>query len=327
MIVVATSAAGFLLDLVIGDPPKIPHPIVAIGKAISALESFLRRVFPDTQKGLRWAGRVMATLMPIVVFVITWGIIAFLWWIHPIAGIIAACWLSCQILSTCELKRQSTKVARSLADGGIEAGRYAVSMIVGRDTKNLDEAGVIKATVETIAENTSDGVVAPLFYMMIGGAPLAMAYKAINTMDSMVGYKNDRYIDFGRAAAHLDDVANYLPARICATLMVAVSPLVKLNASRAFAIWKRDRRNHASPNSAQTESVIAGALGVELAGDATYFGKKITKPTIGDAIRPIERDDIKKANHLMIATSVIACILFGLIRIGIVCAIYVALVA
>ena len=192
---------------------------------------------------------------------------------------------------------------RSLSTGTLEDGRYAVSMIVGRDTKALSEEGVIKATVETVAENTSDGVIAPMFYMAVGGVPLMFLYKGINTMDSMVGYKNEKYLNFGRCAAKLDDAANYVPARVSGWLMVAASFLAGFDGKNAKKIYLRDRRNHASPNSAQTEAVMAGALGVQLAGNAYYFGKLYEKPTIGDSIRPIEREDIPRSNRLLYGTA------------------------
>lgn len=317
MLTAVAVVLGFLLDLVIGDPRPIPHPIVLIGRAIEVSERTLRRIFPDTPRGKRWAGRVMAVLMPVAAFALTWGVIALLSLAHPVLGFLAEVWLSCQILATCELRRQSMRVVRALKEEGLAAGRRAVSMIVGRDTASLDETGVTKAAVETVAENASDGVVAPLFFLMIGGAPLGMAYKAVNTMDSMVGYKNDRYLDFGRAAAKLDDVVNFIPARLSALLMIAACPACRLPAGRAWAIWRRDHAKHASPNSAQTESVMAGALGVELAGDAVYFGTRVAKPTIGDAIRSVEVADIARANRLMITTACLACAVFALIRVGV----------
>ena len=199
------------------------------------------------------------------------------------------------------------KVYRELKKDDLEAARYAVSMIVGRDTQVLDATGVAKAAVETVAENTSDGVIAPLIYLAIGGPILGFMYKAINTMDSMVGYKNDKYMYFGRCAAKLDDVVNYIPARISALLMIAVSflPGKAYDGKGAWRIWRRDRRKHASPNSAQTEAVCAGSLGVQLAGDASYFGKIVKKPTIGDALRPVEYEDIKRANGLLYRTAIL----------------------
>ena len=206
------------------------------------------------------------------------------------------------------LAQESTNVYRQLEKDDLPAARKAVSRIVGRDTEKLTREGVTKAAVETVAENASDGVIAPLFYMMLGGAPLALTYKAVNTMDSMVGYKNEKYLNFGRAAAKLDDAANYLPSRIAALLWIAAAALTGNDAKGAWRIWRRDRRNHASPNSAQTESACAGALGVQLAGPATYFGEYYDKPTIGDAARAIEPKDILRANRMMRVASVLGLI-------------------
>ena len=201
------------------------------------------------------------------------------------------------------LRSESETVYQKLTQDTLENARLAVARIVGRDTQALTTEGVTKAAVETVAENFADGVMAPMFYMLIGGAPLAMCYKAINTMDSMVGYKNDRYLHFGRAAAKLDDVANYLPSRLAALLLICSATICGQNASGAYRIWRRDRRNHASPNSAQTEAAVAGALGVQLAGPACYFGKVYDKPTIGDATRAITPQDILTTNKLMLIAS------------------------
>lgn len=201
------------------------------------------------------------------------------------------------------------KVYDRLKNGTIEEARYAVSMIVGRDTSELTEEGVTKAAVETVAENSSDGVIAPMLYMALGGAPLMFLYKGINTMDSMLGYKNDRYLYFGRCAAKLDDLANYIPARISGWLMVAAAFLTGMDGKNAAKIYKRDRRNHASPNSAQTEAAVAGALRVQLAGNAYYFGKLYEKPTIGDKLREVEPEDIRRANRLLYGASVLSVLL------------------
>lgn len=213
-----------------------------------------------------------------------------------------------------DLKKESKNVYETLTGDTIENARLAVSRIVGRDTQSLSVEGVTKAAVETVAENFSDGVVAPMVYLLLGGAPLALCYKAINTMDSMVGYKNTQYLYFGRAAAKLDDIANYLPSRIAALLWVAAAALTGNDARNAWRIWRRDRRNHASPNSAQTESACAGALNVQLAGPAYYFGEYYKKPTIGDAVRPIEPEDIRRANRMMYAESLLALALGLVIR-------------
>ena len=220
-----------------------------------------------------------------------------------------------QLLAGKCLKDESRKVYVQLVNHNLEGARHAVSMIVGRDTGNLSAAGVTKAAVETVAENTSDGVIAPLIFMLIGGAPLGFFYKAVNTMDSMVGYKNEKYLHFGRFAAKMDDVWNYIPSRISALLMIASAWIFRMDYKRAWAVWKRDRRKHASPNSAQTEAVCAGALQVQLAGDAYYFGKLYEKPTIGDPIRLIESEDIRRANRLLYATAITGVVLFLFIRI------------
>ena len=300
---------GFLLDCLLGDPEKMPHPVIWMGKAISRLEKWLRRHLPQTPKGERTGGRILAFTLPVGTLVISGGLCWLFWWIHPLLGLalqILWCW---QALAMRCLAKESRNVYRSLKTEGLEAGRNAVARIVGRDTAQLSEQGVIKATVETVAENFSDGVLAPLLYMLIGGAPLALAYKAINTMDSMVGYKNDKYLHFGRAAAKLDDVANYIPSRISALLWIVASPLAGGSLKNAWKIWRRDRRNHASPNSAQTESACAGSLGIQLAGPASYFGKRLEKPYIGDAVREIEPEDILRTNRIMIAASVVGVIL------------------
>lgn len=300
---------GFLLDCLLGDPEKMPHPVIWMGKAISRLEKWLRRHLPQTPEGERTGGRILAFTLPVGTLLISGGLCWLFWWIHPLLGLalqILWCW---QALAMRCLAKESRNVYRRLKTEGLEAGRNAVARIVGRDTAQLSEQGVIKATVETVAENFSDGVLAPLLYMLIGGAPLALAYKSINTMDSMVGYKNDKYLHFGRAAAKLDDVANYIPSRISALLWIVASPLAGGNLKNAWKIWRRDRRNHASPNSAQTESACAGSLGIQLAGPACYFGKRLEKPYIGDAVREIEPEDILRTNRIMITASVVGVIL------------------
>ncbi len=305
---------GFVLDLALGDPRWLPHPVVTMGRAISRAEGPLRRAFPQTPSGARRAGRVLAVALPVLFGLATWAILALFGAVHPALRFVGEAWISYQLLAACELQRQSMAVARAFSEGGLAAAREAVGRIVGRDTSVLDAAGVARAAVETVAENASDGVIAPLFYLMIGGAPLGMAYKAVNTLDSMVGYKNDRYLDFGRASAKLDDLLNWVPSRLAALFMVAVCPLVRLDARGAWRIWRRDRRRHASPNSAQTESACAGALGLRLAGPAVYFGKLVDKPTIGDASRAIEWADIARANRLMLAASVCALVVFAAAR-------------
>ncbi len=224
------------------------------------------------------------------------------------------CW---QIIAVKSLKKESMNVYNELENGTINSARKAVSRIVGRDTQSLTDEGVTKAAVETVAENTSDGIIAPLFYMLIGGPVLGFLYKAVNTMDSMIGYKNEKYMFLGRAAAKTDDLFNFIPARLSAFFMIISAFILKYDYKNAYKIFKRDRFNHKSPNSAQTESVCAGALNVMLAGDAWYFGKLVKKPTIGDDIRKIEHSDIIKANRLMILTSVLFLIFGILIRLAV----------
>ena len=307
---------GFGLDLLLADPAWMPHPVVGMGRAIAALEKLLRRLFPATPAGERAAGRVLAAALPVGTFALTAGALALAYRLHPAAGFgleLLWCW---QALALRGLADESGKVYAELARGDLPAARKAVSRIVGRDTAALTAEGVTKAAVETVAENFSDGVAAPLFYLLIGGAPLGLAYKAVNTMDSMVGYKNKRYIDFGRAAAHLDDAANFLPARLAALLWIAAAGLAGFDAKNAWRIWRRDRFCHASPNSAQTESACAGALGVQLAGPAFYFGEYYDKPTIGDSSRPVEPADILRANRMLYLAGFLALGLGLALRLG-----------
>lgn len=321
MLTVAAVVAGFLLDALLGDPRRIPHPIVAMGNAIAWLEPRLRAAFPDTPSGARRAGVVLVAVLCAGSFGATWCLIAVAGLVHPLLGFAVETWLCYQALAACELRRQSMRVVRELTRGGLPAARRAVGMIVGRDTEALDERDVLKAAVETVAENTADGVVGPLVYLIVGGAPLGMLYKAVNTMDSMVGYKNERYLDFGRAAARVDDVLGFVPARLAALCMIAAASVAGLSAKGAWRIWRRDRFNHASPNSAQTESAMAGALGVELAGSAVYFGKLVEKPTMGDATRSIEREDVRRANRLMVLASALSLVVLGGARIALVAAV------
>lgn len=303
---------GFVLDLLLGDPRWLPHPVVGMGRTISWLEPRLRQAFPDTPAGRRRAGLVLAAALPLATFVLAAGILALAGLVSPWLAFGLQCLMCYQALATRELWRQTMAVRTRLLADDLPGARTAVSMVVGRETARLDEAGVARAAVETVAENASDGVVAPLLFMAIGGGPLALAYKAINTMDSMVGYKNERYLDFGRAAARLDDVANWLPSRLAALLAIAAAPAALLSPVGAARIWRRDRRQHASPNAGQVEAAFAGALGLQLGGDATYFGRLVHKPTLGDATRPIEPDDIHRANRLMLAcasAAVVLCLL------------------
>ena len=303
--------AGFVLDLLIGDPHFIPHPVRLIGSLISSLDKRLNcdAGYKSSEKKLNLIkykrGMLLAFTVIFATFAMSVIIIVAAYSINLYAGVIAEAVMTWQILATKCLRVESMRVYDALRTDGVDAGRRAVSMIVGRDTSVLDAAGVTRAAVETIAENTSDGVIAPMLYTAIGGPVLGFVYKAVNTMDSMLGYKNDKYMYFGRFAARLDDVVNFIPARISAYLMIAAAFIGgrQFDGRNAYRIFKRDRFNHASPNSAQTESVCAGALRVQLAGDAVYFGKLVKKKYIGDGLREIEYEDIKRANRLMYITA------------------------
>lgn len=302
---------GFLLDLCIGDPKWLYHPVRMIGKEIVFLEKVLRTVFKKTALGEKLAGGILVllivminTLMPLVILHLGYRY-------HFWLGFAIETFMCYQLVATKSLKTESMKVYKKLKNYDLEGARYAVSRIVGRDTENLSEEGIIKATVETVAENSSDGVIAPLFFMMIGGVGLGFCYKAINTLDSMVGYKNEKYLYFGHIAAKLDDVVNFVPARLTALLMIVATFLLDLDLIGAIRIFKRDRYNHASPNSAQTESVMAGALQVRLAGDAYYFGTLYKKKTIGDNIRPICKEDIILSNRLLYVTAMIGVFVYA----------------
>lgn len=305
---------GFGIDLVVGDPHGFPHPVVLIGKLIDVLERGLRKVFPKTA----WGEKVAGALLWILV-VLTFSLVPalILWFCHGISpwlrlGIESVmCW---QILATKSLRDESMKVYRALESGDIMKSRYAVSMIVGRDTAELDDAGVTRAAVETVAENTSDGIVAPLIFLAIGGAPLGFFYKAVNTMDSMLGYVEPPYKNIGLVPAKMDDVVNFIPARISALLMLAAGCLLRLDVKNGWKIFCRDRFNHASPNSAQTESVCAGLLGLRLAGDAWYHGVLHKKRYIGDALREIEHEDIPRAGRLLYVTALLALLLCSMIK-------------
>lgn len=311
--------AGFLLDQLFGDPYFLPHPIRGIGWLIAKTEKTLRAGNPQGNSTEReGAERRQGKLLVVIVLLFTGMLSALILFgayaIHPGLGVVIEAVMTYQILAARCLQVESSKVWKQLNAGSLEEARKAVSMIVGRDTEHLTEEGVAKAAIETVAENTSDGVIAPMLYTALGGPVLGFLYKAVNTMDSMLGYKNEKYLYFGRVAAKMDDVAGFIPARISALLMILASCLLGMDGKNALWIWKRDRRKHASPNAAQTEAVCAGALQVQLAGDAWYFGKKHEKDTIGDPIRNIEPKDILRSEKLMIGTEVLTFLLFGGIR-------------
>lgn len=294
--------AGFLLDLIIGDPHMLPHPIRLIGALISALEKSIRKVF---KKHLFAGGIILAVIVLTASAGILFALVFFSYRVNLWLGLCVESVLCCSLIAAKSLKTESMKVYKKIKCGDVEGARKAVSMIVGRDTGPLDSDGIIRAAVETVAENTSDGVTAPLIFIAFFGAAGGFFYKAANTLDSMIGYKNERYFQLGKFAAKLDDVLNFLPSRITAAVMILSAFLLKFDGKNAAKIWRRDRRKHASPNSAQTESVCAGALGIRLAGDAYYFGELHKKEFIGDALRPIENEDIRRANRMMYLSSLI----------------------
>lgn len=297
---------GFCLDAILGDPHWLYHPIRLVGNLIAGLEKTVRRLFPNH---LRLGGCFLAIAVILITAAIPLGLVICSYWIHWILGIAVETVLCYFAIAPRCLQKESMKVYASLKEGNLPMARKNVSMIVGRDTAALDAAGVTKAAVETVAENTSDGVTSPILYLALGGPPLGWAYKAVNTMDSMIGYRNEKYGELGWFAAKLDDIVNYLPARLTALLMILSAYLLRLDGANGYRIWKRDRRCHASPNSAQTESVCAGALHIQLAEDAYYFGVLHKKETIGDNDRPVEPEDIRRTNRLMYVTSILTLIL------------------
>ena len=313
LIQTAAILAGFLIDVFVGDPYAIPHPVVGIGKWISFFDRKLRRGNNNPNDVGR--GALTVVLVALISTGIPALVLALAWRLHPAAYFAVNAVMCWQILAARQLFREGKKVQRALEKGDTEGARAAVSMIVGRDTDVLDENGICRAAVETVAENASDGVIAPLFWTFLFGAAGGFFYKSINTMDSMLGYKNEKYLYFGRAAARTDDVVNYIPARLSAVLMIAACPLCRLDGKNARRIFRRDRYKHASPNSAQTESTVAGALGVRLAGDAVYGGVVKKKEFIGDPVREIEPYDITRAGRLMYVASALT-LLLGLILRG-----------
>lgn len=311
LIAVLPILAGFLLDCILGDPYSLPHPIRLIGRLISALEKWVRNAFANH---LTAGGTILALIVLMTSAGIPLAVLFLCYRVNIWLGAAAESILCYYMLAARCLRSESMKVYRAISENDTEKARTAVSMIVGRDTKPLDRTGIIRAAVETVAENTSDGVTAPMLYMGLGGAVLGFFYKAANTMDSMIGYTSEKYLHIGKFAAKLDDVLNYIPSRLTALLMILSAGILRLDMKNAWRIWRRDRRNHASPNSAQTEAVCAGALDVRLAGDAYYFGELHKKPFIGDNIREIENEDIRRANQLMYCTSALMLLLCTAVR-------------
>lgn len=300
---------GFVIDLIVGDPHSIPHPVIGIGKLISGFEKVLRRLFPKTEGGEKTAGGVLWVLVVVISTAVPALLLWLCHWISPWLRLVVESIMCWQILATKSLRDESMKVYHALETGDLEKSRYAVSMIVGRDTAGLDDAGVTRAAVETVAENTSDGIVAPLLFAAIGGAPLGFFYKAVNTMDSMLGYVEPPYKNIGFVPAKMDDVMNFIPSRFSALLLLAAGWFLRLDVRNGWKIFHRDRFNHASPNSAQTESVCAGLLGLRLAGDAWYHGVLHKKQFIGDPVREIEHWDIPRTCRLLYVTALLALIL------------------
>ncbi len=311
LIAVLPLPAGFLLDCLLGDPYSLPHPIRLIGRLISALEKWVRKTF---ENHLVSGGAVLAVIVLILSTAVPLALLILCYRVNVWLGAAVESVLCYYMLAARCLRDESMKVHRAFLENDTEKARRAVSMIVGRDTKPLDKNGIIRAAVETVAENTSDGVTAPMLYMGLGGAVLGFFYKAANTMDSMIGYTSEKYLQIGRFAAKLDDVLNFIPSRLTALLMIFSAGIMRMDIKNAWKIWRRDRRKHASPNSAQTEAVCAGALDVRLAGDAYYFGELHKKPFIGDDIREIKNEDIRRANRLMYCTSVLMLIICTALR-------------
>lgn len=304
--------AAFLLDLLVGDPPSLPHPVRIMGAYISSFEKHVRRL-AKSEFGTRLAGMLLLVTTVSLAYLLPWYALRLASRINPYLYHS----INVILMYTCIAARCLSKEAQGIYDAlqhrDLVKGRKLLSMIVGRDTDSLDASGITRGAVETVAENTSDGVIAPLFYMFLGGAPLAMAYKAVNTLDSMVGYKNDRYLHFGWASARFDDIANYVPARLTGLLLVLASIVLGLDFKQSFHMLIRDSRNHSSPNSGFPEAAVAGALGVQLGGTNHYFGKPVYKPTIGELLRPLNKDDIKNTVRLMYTAAILALIMFSIL--------------
>jgi adenosylcobinamide-phosphate synthase len=302
---------GYVLDLLLGDPHNMPHPIRLIGKLIEKVEKRLRTKCKN-DKDERFFGSVLWLIVVGTSYFVPLIILKFAFVINGCFAVIVEGVLCYYLLANRSLRDESMKVYGSLKNNNILEARRFLSYIVGRDVERLNESSIAKAAVETVAENTSDGVIAPMLFIIVGGAPLGFMYKAVNTLDSMVGYKNDKYVNFGRFSAKADDVFNFIPSRVSALLMIAASYILGMNYKNAYKIFKRDRYNHKSPNSAQTESVCAGALNIMLGGENYYGGILVHKPTIGDNIREVEIEDIQRANKLMFTTSLL-CYSLGMV--------------
>ena len=307
---------AYVLDLIFGDPQNIIHPVQIIGKMINIGEkSLLGKKYKSDRKYKFFAGMILN----ITVISLTYGITYLIRRTseNSIILTVAEIYLMYTVFSINSLAREGNRVYNILKEGNIERARKDLSYLVSRDTGAMDEKMIIRSTMETISENTVDGIVAPMLYMFLGGLPLSMTYKAINTFDSMVGYKNEKYMDFGKFSAKLDDVANFIPARITGILIVIASIILGYDYKNSLKIFIRDRKNHSSPNSAHSEASVAGALGVQFGGRVSYFGKEVDKPTIGDKTNDFELEDIKKNIKIMYAASFLSLVVFSVISLGI----------
>jgi adenosylcobinamide-phosphate synthase len=302
--------AALALDLLIGDPRWFPHPVKLIGRFAVLLEKPLRKFFQSP----RIAGVTAVISVLVVTGLVTFAIIMAAGLLHPLVADAVSIILLYTTFAAKDLIRHSLNVYKGLEEGKLEEARQKVALLVGRDTDSLDETGIIRATVESVAENTVDGVTAPLFFAVLAGPAGAMLYKAVNTLDSIFGYQNDRYIEFGWAAARLDDLVNFIPARLTALLIPFAAFFLRLSPLNSFKIIFRDRKKHPSPNSGLAEAAVAGALGVQLGGLNYYFGQPSFRATIGDPVRELEERDIPKANALMLITLILAAIVFLAVR-------------
>lgn len=293
---------AFLLDLLFGDPAWFPHPVRLIGRLADRLERLCRRLTTN----LYMAGLLTVVLVLAVTGGLTWGLLYGSAAVNPWLGLLAGLYILYASLAARDLARHSMQVLRPLCANDLALARQQLAMIVGRDTEALDAQGVCRACVESVAENIVDGVTAPLFWAAIFGPLGAMVYKAVNTMDSMFGYKNEQYLKFGLVAARLDDLANFIPARLTAMLVVAVAFLLGYNGRQAWRIWHRDHNCHASPNSGHTEAAVAGALGLQLGGSSSYFGRIVNKPTMGDPGDACQPGHIGSAVRIMYGTVILA---------------------
>ena len=314
MKIIYAAIIALALDMMLGDPEWLIHPVVIMGKCISRAERALRRIFPATERGEFAAGLMLALSLPLLTLALTLIPVLLLDRYMPILSFALQVFWGWQSLAVKGLITAGKEVAGHLDRQETEEARRSVGKIVGRDTDKLDEDGIVRACVESLAENFSDGIVAPLFYFILGGAPLALCYKAVNTLDSMTGYKNKKYIFFGRASAKMDDAANFIPSRAAAVFLIMAARLLRYDAEGAARVWKRDRRKHDSPNSAQTEAAAAGALGIKLGGGSYYFGEYKEKPVIGDGNKKPDTGDIRRMSRMVFLGSLISLAVFCIIR-------------